>query len=166
MKLLFLLFILFMIVYSPRIMEGMIPNETQFVIHKSVSNKGDDYVPLMNPVASENKGFFSSLFKVTKESMEQQGYATKDDIYYNKAPLSSNQFLFNPSDYFNTNKVIDYKENKWKPPINPFDTHSKVNDNYGILYNNTKKEPIHKLFTKEHKINEEEILSRSSISTP
>ena len=108
MKLLFLLFILFMIMYSPRIMEGMIPNETQFVIHKSVSNKGDDYVPLMNPVASENKGFFSSLFKVTKESMEQQDYATKDDIYYNKAPLSSNHFLFNPSDYFNTNKVIDY----------------------------------------------------------
>ena len=88
MKLLFLLFIQFIIMYSPHIMEGMIPNETQFVIHKSVSNKGDDYVPLMNPVASENKGFFSALFKVTKESMEQQNYARKDDIYYNKAPLS------------------------------------------------------------------------------
>jgi len=161
----FLLIIIIAITYSiyPMIEGLFVPNETQFIMYNNLSDKGHGYVPVNNRVDSKYKGFFTTIHNENNNSLEKLGIKEDDPIIYNKAPIGLQPFLFNAPNYFNDNKVIDYKDNKWEPPVNPHYKYASPDNNDAILYlahDNT----IQDNFINEHKINEKEILARSSLN--
>ena len=144
--------------------EGLfIPNETQFIIYNNLSDKGHGYVPVSNRADSKHKGFFTAINNENNNFLKKLGIREDDPIIYNKAPIGLQPFLFNAPNYFNDNKVMNYKDNKWEPPVNPHYKYASPDNNDAILYLALDK-TIQDNFINEHKINEKEILSRSSLN--
>lgn len=161
----FLLIIIIAITYKIYpIIEGLfVPNETQFIIYNNLSDKGNGYVPVNNRIDSKHKGFFTAINNENDKFLKKLGIKEDDPIIYNKAPIGLQPFLFNAPNYFNDNKVVDFKENTWKPLLDPHYGYASPDNNDAILYLEQDK-TIQDNFINEHKINEKEIRSRSAFN--
>jgi hypothetical protein len=56
---------------------------------------------------------------------------------YHKTPICPKPKDIPIQSYFNDNKIIDYKNNQWSGPINPFDPYTKPTDDHLIMYPNS-----------------------------
>ena len=146
----FLAILIIVLLYKPSMIEGFKPNEDQFSICDDRSEKGEtNYHQEKNLIKENPTGFYTSLIRLTEE---------KNNPRYYKSPkcLKSRGFKKN---YFNNNKVIDHKNNNWNPPVDPWDTHAKPDNNDSILYSKDLSDD----FVYQHeKENQKEILSRSN----
>jgi len=100
------------------------PNETQF--RYCNDKKGRPYYGIVSNILQGppmRQGIYTSM----KRNLI-------DYDSYNSTPLCSVQTDNTVMSYFNDNKVIDYKQNKWNSITDPWDTYSSPTDDHSITY--------------------------------
>jgi len=151
MKILFFILIIVISIYKLPVKEGLFaPDETQYIVCTDKSSQTSDFIPEENPIFTEKKGSLSSLLSDDKQNLPD----------YHKAPHCGSAFMGEEYKYFNDNVVVDHKNNKWTPPVDPYDPHPPPDYENSILYPEKIRDEIHKGFQKAHDKNKEEILLR------
>ena len=152
MELTIILIVLFIsfVIYntSPTLKEPFQPDERQYIF---CNKKKPLYHIKINSIKepSKEKGVFTTLIN------RNENY-----IPLTKVPLCSDQDSLNKThDYFPDIKVINYKDNKYESPVDPFDPYSPPTDNYSILYSPT----IQSEFMKHNRLfREKNIMNRKN----
>ena len=113
-------------------------------------NVGDYYESMydLTPKETNKKGLYTTLAK-----------KTIDYDFLTNAPLCTMKNAPIQTNYFPDVSIINYKNNSYKPPLDPFDTYSKANENYSILFHPS----IQSALMKYNQEEKNELLSRKNI---
>ena len=141
---------------SKKITESFQPDERQFTYCLNYDNTNQVSHPYYGIVANSIKqppdrtGLFTSLVN------KPLNFTSLKSIPHCENPTNT---TINTPDYFPDLKIIDYKQNTYKPQVDPHDTYSKPDDNYSILYN----DKIQSEFLKHNQeVRAKDILSRKN----
>jgi hypothetical protein len=109
--------------------------------------------------------YYQSSYDLTEETKKKGLYTTlanktMDYDFLTNAPLCvSKELQIKKSNYFPNVSIINYKNNTYKPPLDPFDTYSKPDDNYSILFHPS----IQSALIKHNQEKKNELLLRENI---
>lgn len=134
MELTIILIVLFIsfVIYntSPTLKEPFQPDERQYAFCNNSSILSYGIQPNIIKEPSKEKGVFTTLLN------KNENYKPLTDIPYCNEP-EENQYIDLNTDYFPDDKIINYKDNNYESPIDPFDPYPPPTDNYSILYSPT-----------------------------
>jgi len=130
--------------------EGFMPDENQYILCGDINSKGEtNYIRDKNEIKKPQKGFYSSIIKITNEKNNPRMFKSPKCI----KPMKMR------NNYFNDNNVIDISKNNWEPPIDPHVNYGKPDDDNSLLYPDDYLDE----FVDQHKRkNQPEILNRNN----